>query len=145
MGLLAKVTSGSQPVKKATDDVLLLHGLLLMCSADGVMEGSEMATLEAFYNTLPEFDGKDFDELLAQANKVVARHGNLKESVKAVAEIGSEAVRKKLFVLSADIAMSSGDVDEAEDRMLEAFQRLLGIDDATATKVLEVLSLKYAV
>ena len=145
MGLLAKVTSGSQPVKKATDDVLLLHGLLLMCSADGVMEGSEMATLEAFYNTLPEFDGKDFDELLAQANKVVARHGNLKESVKAVAEIQSEAVRKKLFVLSADIAMSSGDVDEAEDRMLEAFQRLLGIDDATATKVLEVLSLKYAV
>lgn len=145
MGLLAKVTSGSQPVKKASDDVLLLHGLLLMCSADGVMEGTEMATLEAFYNTLPEFDGKDFDELLAQANKVVARHGNLKESVKAVAEISSEAVRKKLFVLSADIAMSSGDVDESEDRMLEAFQRLLNIDDATATKVLEVLSMKYAV
>lgn len=144
MGLLAKVTSGSQPVKKASDDVLLLHGLLLMCSADGVMEGTEMATLEAFYNTLPEFDGKDFDELLAQANKVVARHGNLKESVKAVAEIGSEAVRKKLFVLAADIAMSSGDVDESEDRMLEAFQRLLNIDDSTATKVLEVLSLKYA-
>ena len=144
MGLLAKVTSGSQPVKKASDDVLLLHGLLLMCSADGVMEGTEMATLEAFYNTLPEFDGKDFDELLAQANKVVARHGNLKESVKAVAEIQSEAVRKKLFVLAADIAMSSGDVDESEDRMLEAFQRLLNIDDATATRVLEVLSMKYA-
>lgn len=39
MGLLAKVASGSTPAKKATDDVLLLHGLLLMCSADGVMEG----------------------------------------------------------------------------------------------------------
>ena len=144
MGLLAKVASGSQPVKKATDDVLLLHGMLLMCSADGVMEGTEMATLEAFYNTLPEFDGKEFDDLLAQANKVVARFGNLKESVKAVAEIESEAVRKKLFVLSADIAMSSGDVDESEDRMLEAFQRLLNIDDATATAILEVIAMKYA-
>ncbi len=145
MGLLQKVSAGSTPAKKATDDVLLLHGLLLMCSADGVMEGSEMATLEAFYNTLPEFDGKDFDELLAQANKVVARYGNLKESVKAVSEIQSEAVRKKLFVLAADIAMSSGDVDESEDRMLEAFQRLMNIDDVTATKILEVLAMKYAV
>ena len=75
----------------------------------------------------------------------VAKYGNLKESVKGVAEIQSDAVRKKLFVLAADIAMSSGDVDESEDAMLEAFQRLLGIDDALATKIIEVLSLKYAV
>ena len=103
-----------------------------------------MATLEAFFNTLPEFDGKDFNELLAQANKVVARYGNLKESIKGLSEIQSEAVRKKCFVLAADIALSSGDVDEAEDRMLEAMQRILGIDDATAQKVLEVLTMKYA-
>ena len=144
MGLLQKVTQGSTPAKKATDDVLLLHGMLLMASADGVMEDGELATVEAFYNTLPEFEGKPFEDLLEEANKIVARHGNLKESVKAVAEIQSEAVRKKLFVLAADIAMSSGDVDEAEDRMLEAFQRLLGIDDVLATKALEVLTLKYA-
>jgi len=145
MGMLAKMTSSSTPVKKASDDVLLLHGLLLMCSADGIIEGSEMATLEAFFNTLPEFDGKDFNELLAQANKVVARYGNLKESIKGLSEIQSEAVRRKCFVLAADIAMSSGDVDEAEDRMLEAMQRILGIDDVLAQKILEVLTLKYAV
>jgi uncharacterized tellurite resistance protein B-like protein len=146
MGLLSKVSAGSVEVgKKATDDVLLLHGMLLMCSADGVMDPQEMCTLEAFYNTLPEFDGKEFDDLLAQANKVVARYGNLKESIKAVAEIQSEAVKRKLFVLAADLAMSSGDVDESEDQMLEAFQRLLGIDDTIATKILEVLTYKYAV
>src|SRR3954471_22566472 len=145
MGLLSKVASGVTVGKKATDDVLLLHGMLLMCSADGVMDAQEMCTLEAFYNTLPEFDGKEFDDLLAQANKVVARCGSLKDSVKAVAEIQSEAVRKKLFILAADLAMSSGDVDESEDQMLEAFQRLLGIDDVLATKILEVLTIKYAV
>jgi uncharacterized tellurite resistance protein B-like protein len=144
MGLLTKVSAGATPAKKATDDVLLLHGMLLMTSADGVLEQSEISTVEAFFNTLPEFDGKDFNELLAEANKVVARFGNLKESVKGVAEIQSEAVRKKLFVLAADIAMSSGDVDESEDQMLEAFQRLLNIDDALATKIIEVLSIKYA-
>ena len=144
MGLLAKVATGVQVNKKATDDVLLLHGMMLMCSADGVMDAQEMCTLEAFFQTLPEFDGKDFDDLLQQANKVVARYGNLRESVKAVAEIQSDAVRKKLYILAADLAMSSGDVDESEDRLLEAYQRLLGIDDVTATKVLEVLSIKYA-
>ena len=144
MGLLSKVATGVTVGKKATDDVLLLHGMMLMCSADGVLDASEMCTLEAFFNTLPEFDGKEFDDLLEQANKVVARFGSLQESVKAVAEIQSEAVRKKLYVLAADLAMSSGDVDESEDRMLEAFQRLLGVDDAMATKIIEVLTLKYA-
>lgn len=144
MGLLSKMLGGAMPVKKATDDVLLLHGMLLMCSADGVMEHGELDTLQAFYNTLPEFEGKDFDELLQQANKVVAKHGNLKESVKAVADISSEAVRKKLFVLAVDIAMSSGDVDEAEDRMLETFQRLLNIPDDLVQKTIEVMGLKYA-
>ncbi len=52
-------------------------------------------------------------------------------------------MKKKLFVLAADIAMSSGDIDESEDKMLETMQRLLGIDDALATKVVEVLQIKY--
>jgi uncharacterized tellurite resistance protein B-like protein len=142
MGLLSKLM-GTAPTKKATDDVLLLHGMLLMAGADGSIEGSEIATVEAFFNTLPEFKGKQFQELLAQANKVVAKHGNLRESIKALGDISSPAVKKKLFVLAADIAMSSGDIDEAEDKMLETMQRLLGVDDATAQKVLEVLQLKY--
>jgi tellurite resistance protein len=144
MGLLAKVTANATPTKKATDDVLLLHGMMLMAAADGVIEAKEMATVEAFFYTLPEFDNKDFDELIGEANKVVARFGTLRESVKALAEIESDAVKKKCFVLAADIAMSSGDVAEPEDQLLDAYQRLLGIDDATGTKVLEVLAMKYA-
>ena len=62
----------------------------------------------------------------------------------ALAEISSEGVRKKTFVLAADIALSSGDVDEAEEELLEAMQRILQIDDALANKIVEVLALKYA-
>jgi len=144
MGLLSKLTSKVTPQKKAGDDVLLLHGLMLMAGADGVIEQREIDTLRQFWSTMPEFQGKDFDDTLDQANKVVAHYGNLKESIKALADIESEAVRKKLFVLAADMAMSSGDVDETEDEMLESMQRLLNIDDDTATKCLEVLSIKYA-
>ena len=142
MGLFGKLL-GSQPQKKASDDVLLLHSMMLMACADGVLEGAEAATLEAFVNTLPEFKGANFDEQFAQAKKLAGKFKELKDSVRALGDIQSESVRKKAFVLAADIALSSGDIDEGEEELLEAMQRVLGIDDALAQKVVEVLSLKY--
>ena len=144
MGLLSRLTSAAMPAKKPADEVLLFHGMLLMAGADGALEEEEKATVSAMFDTLPEFKGKDFCEMLEQANKVVARHGNLKESVKALGEIENPKIRLKCFVLAADIAMSSGDVDENEDKLLETMQRMFNIDDATASKALEVLSWKYA-
>jgi tellurite resistance protein len=144
MGLLSRLTANVMPAKKPADEVLLFHGMLLMAGADGALEEEEKSTVSAMFDTLPEFAGKDFGEMLAQANKVVARYGNLKESVKALAEIQSPKIQMKCFVLAADIAMSSGDVDESEDKLLETMQRMFNISDENAGKVLEVLSWKYA-
>jgi tellurite resistance protein len=143
MGLLGKFLGGS-PAKKPTDDILLLHAMMLMSTVDGYLEGSEVATLEAFINTLPEFKEADFDAQMAAARKLGSKYKSSKEAVGALSEISSEAVRKKTFVLAADIALSSGDVDEAEEELLEAMQRVLQIDDALASRIVEVLALKYA-
>jgi tellurite resistance protein len=143
MGLLGKFF-GNAPTKKPTDDILLLHAMMLMSSIDGYLEGSEVATLEAFINTLPEFKEADFDAQMAAAKKLRSKYEKPQEAVKALAEISSEAVKKKTFVLAADIAMSSGDIDESEEELLEAMQRVLQIDDALAGKIIEVLALKYA-
>ncbi len=143
MGLLGKMFGGA-PAKKATDDVLLLHSMMLMSSADGFLEGSEVATLEGFINTLPEFRDADFDAQMTAARKLAAKYKSSKEAVQALGEISSPAVKMKAFVLAADIAMSSGDIDEAEEELLEAMQRILGVDDAMASKIIEVLALKYA-
>ena len=143
MGLLGKVFAG-QPAKKASDDVLLLHSMLLMAGADGVLEGAECATLEAFVNTLPEFKDADFDEQMTQAKKLVSKFKDVKESVRALSDISSEAIRKKAFVLACDIALSSGDIDEQEEELLSAMQRILGIDDVLANNIVSVLALKYA-
>ena len=75
---------------------------------------------------------------------MVSRYGNMKDSVKALGEIESDAVKKKCFILAVDMAFASGDVDASEEELLEAMQRVLGISDELATKVLEVFSLKYA-
>lgn len=143
MGLLGRLM-GSTPAKKPTDDILLLHAMMLMSSVDGYLEGAEVATLEAFINTLPEFRDADFDQQMAAAKKLRAKFEKPQDAVRALAEISSDAVKKKTFVLAADIAMSSGDIDESEEELLEAMQRVLNIDDALAQKIIEVLALKYA-
>ncbi|HYO70838.1 MAG TPA: tellurite resistance TerB family protein [Archangium sp.] len=143
MGLLSMFRS-DKPAKKASDDVLLLHTMLLMAGADGYLDQAEVETVEAYFTQLPEFEGKTFQDIYGEAKKLVSRYSNLRESVKALSGLSSERVRKKAFVLAADLAMASGDVDENEDELLTAMQRVLEIDDGTAQKVLEVLSMKYA-
>lgn len=144
MVLLSRLTGKITPQKKPTDDALLLHAMLLMCGADGSFDEQEIPTVEAYFGQLPEFEGKQFGEVYQEAVKILKRYPTLKDSVKALADLSSQLVKNKCYLLAADIAMSSGDVDEAEDAMLEAMQRVLGVDDSLATKILEVLSLKYA-
>lgn len=143
MGLLSRLT-GMVSNKKATDDVLLAHAMLLMAGADGYIDDEEIATVQAFASTLPEFKEGDFGQIVGDAQKMVRKYSNLKESVNALSELSNENVRKKAFLLAADIALASGDIDEAEDALLETMQRILQVDDQTAQTIIWVLSLKYA-
>jgi uncharacterized tellurite resistance protein B-like protein len=144
MGLLSKLTGKVTPQKKPADDALLLHAMLLMCGADGNFDEQELPQVEGYFNALPEFEGKEFSNVYGEAAKVLKRFSSLKDSVKALSELSNQTVKNKCYLLAADIAMSSGDVDEAEDAMLDAMQRVLQVEDALATKILEVLTLKYA-
>ena len=144
MGLLSRLT-GNKPTKSPADDVLLIHGMLLMAGADGSIDAKEMSTVQAFIDVLPEFDGKDINDLIAQGQRLVSRAGSLKESVKAVGDLSTPALKKKLYTLAVDLAMSSGDVDEKEDALLETYQRLLGIDDKFAEDCIEIMAAKYSV
>jgi Tellurite resistance protein TerB len=144
MGLLSKLTGSVTPQKKATDDALLLHGMMLMAGADGSIGAEEMAQVEGYFMALPEFHGKEFQTVYDEAVKVLRKYPSLKDSVKSLGELSSRTLKDKCYLLAADIAMSSGDVDEAEDAMLEAIQRVCEVNDGLATKCLEVLALKYA-
>ena len=144
MGLLSRLTGKIVPQKKAADDALLVHGMMLMCGADGSFDQEEVDTVNAYFSQLPEFEGKDFGEVYNEAVKVLRRFPSLKDSVKALSDLSTQTLKNKCYLLAADIAMASGDVDEAEDQMLEAMQRVLQVDDGLAERILEVLTLKYA-
>lgn len=143
MGLLSNLFGGSN--KKAGDDVLLLTGMIAMCAIDGDFQEEEQIAVAGFVSTLPEFRGKDIRGLMKQATQQLKAAGSLPGLMTKLTAIESPAVRSKLFVLAADLAMSSGDIDEGEEKLLGEMQKALKVDDATAKKVVEVLSLKYAV
>ena len=143
MGLLSRFTNKVMPPKAPEDDALLVHGMMLMCGADGSFDHEEIETVEAYFAQVPEFHGKNFQEVYQAAIKILRRYPNLQESVKALADLSTRNLKNKCYLLAADIAMSSGDVDEAEDRMLDAMQRVMEVSDDFAQKVIEVLSIKY--
>ena len=146
MGLLGKFL-GTQPAKKPTDDVLLLHSIMCMAAADGHIDDAEDEMIRNYANTLPEFrdmDGQEFGKCFEQSAKIAHKYNrDMKSSLQVLNEIQSDAVRKKAFVLAVDIAMSSGDVDQSEEEMLEAMQRILRIDDNLAQQIIQIISLKY--
>ena len=146
MGLLSKFM-GQAPAKKPTDDVLLLHSIFCIAAADGHIDDGEDDVIRAYANTLPEFrdmDGNEFQKAIDASIKIAHKYNrDMKSSLVVLNEIESDAVRKKAYVLAVDIALSSGDIDEGEEEMLEAMQRILRIDDALASKIIEVIALKY--
>jgi tellurite resistance protein len=147
MGLLSSVF-GNQPSKKPADDVLLLLSMMLMAEADEVVEDSEAATFTAFAQTLPEFrdvEGLAWERMVNESQKILSRYKNREiEAVSELNAIQSPAIRRKAFVLAADLALASGDIDAREEQLLVAMQRTLGIDDQTAHAIVQVLGFKYA-
>lgn len=146
MGLLSRFMGGT-PAKKPTDDVLLLHSIICMCAADGIVEDAEHEMIRVYANTLPEFrdmDGEEFHNCIEASAKIAHRFNkDMKSSLQVLNEISSDMVRKKAFIIAVDVAMSSGEIDESEEEMLEAMQRILRIDDDLANRAIEIVSYKY--
>lgn len=131
--------------RRTRDAVLLLHGMMCIAGADGSFAEAEVRMVEAYFAQLPELRGEDFDALVAAAREVVEGYGSAIESLEALAGLSTPALKRKLFVVAVDIALASGQIDAREGAMLTALQVVLGIDDGLRDRVLEVLSLKYAV
>ena len=124
------------------DTVLLLHGMMLMSD----FQTDEMSPVfDAFVETIPELRQGNIDELKEAVARLRLERPSKPQWVEALSEISSDVVKQKTLTLALDIAMASGGmVDPAEDELLEEVRTALGIDLATAEKIVDVLSIKYA-
>lgn len=124
------------------DSVLLLHGMMLMSD---FKDGGMSTVFDAYVETIPELRGANMRELKEKVAELRLTRPSKEDWVKALSEISSDIVKQKTLVLALDIAMASGGmVDPAEDELLEQVREALGIDLATAEKIVDVLGVKYA-
>lgn len=130
--------------RTGADAALLLHGMMCIAGADGSFAEAEMRMVEGYFVQLPELRGRDFDALMDEAHAIIERHDSSRDSLSELRKLSSPALKTKLFVVAVDIALATGQIDEREGSMLGALQGVLGIDDATAAQIEDVLMLKYA-
>ncbi|HVK75004.1 MAG TPA: TerB family tellurite resistance protein [Kofleriaceae bacterium] len=139
MGLFDKL---KKAVLKTEDEVLLTEALIAVSFADGDDQWEESELIKAYLRTLPELKDKDVYEIYEKAEKNVKLHGALSR-VKELGKLGTPALKHKCFLLSLDLALSSGDIDDGEEAVLAAMQETLGINDADAQRYADVLQVKY--
>ena len=140
MGLFDRL---KKSVLRTEDEVLLAEAMIAVSFADGDDQWEESQLIKAFLQTLPELKDKDIYDIYEKAEKNVKLHGALSR-VKELSRLGTPALKHKCFLLSLDVALSSGDVDEGEEAVLAAMQEALGISEDIATRYLETLQVKYA-
>ena len=125
---------------------MLIHAMFLMAGADGNFDDEEVSVIRGFANSLPEFKQTtetEFQALIGEAKKLARKYETPQASVAALSQLSTPKLKQKAFLLAADIALASGDVDEAEDAMLESMGRVLAIDEGTANNIINVLAIKY--
>ena len=126
------------------DGLLLVLAMILMAGADGRFDACELSSIAGLLDLLPEFKDRDTDALLDAGINLATEFEDAQVAVRLLSRIQNEATRIKCYLVAADIAMSTGRVHVNEDVLLNAMQKILGIDDALAFNIMEVLSLKYA-
>ena len=128
---------------KVDDQQLLLEAMLCVAFADGDDQWEETQLVRAFASTLPELKNADTYEIYEKAEKAVKLHGAMNR-VKELANLTSEALKQKAFLLAMDIALSSGEIDDGEEAVLGAMAETLRITPDQADRMAGVLMIKYA-
>ena len=125
------------------DQQLLLEAMLCVAFADGDDQYEETNLVRAFAATLPEFKNADAYEVYEKAEKAVKLHGALNR-VKELANLTSDGLKHKAFLLAMDIALSSGEIDDGEEAVLAAMAETLRIPNDVTDRIASVLMIKYA-
>lgn len=117
---------------------------VLSVAADGVVEDDEIRRVVTNLAEKRLFRGtriNDLGNMLNNTAKLIQRRGAA-PIMEAAKKSLPQDLRETAFALAADLVLSDGEVDKKEKDFLEEFQTALGLDEATAVKVVEVMIIK---
>ena len=98
MGLLRELTSDSNQVTD-TDASFLRDLISAMVTADGAVDLAEHVTVEALFETVPQLRAAPVDARPPIAGR--------KALLSKLSTIGTDKLRRQLFVIAVDLALAS--------------------------------------
>jgi tellurite resistance protein len=126
------------------DKAIMVHAMMLACYIDGKMAPQELATVESYAKSLPEYYGRDFQEYYQAAKEIAARvDGDLQQAVDCISEISSSTLRVKTLYCCLELALCDGST-ESEEKFLAEVQGTLGISPDLADDMRRIISIKFA-
>jgi hypothetical protein len=132
-----------EPTRIAQQKALMVHGMMLIGHADGKISTEQVALIDSYARTLPEFRGRDFQSYYADAKKVAAEAGGSIEAALAIlSRIEGSAARKRLFACLLELAYA-GKVSLRVQGLLQEAKLVLDIADLDAAKIEYGVRCKY--
>ncbi|MGI5380765.1 hypothetical protein ACQEV2_42650 [Streptomyces sp. CA-251387] len=136
-------TNRSQFQQKAA----MVHAMMIICFNGSKITSQQLATVESYAKSLPEFYGMDFQPYYEEAKKLASSAaGDTERAIDLLSIIESEELRTKAFYCCLELSLSNADAKAtAQDEVvLSAIQSSLGVSAQTASQLRESIAVKYA-
>ncbi|HEY3420803.1 MAG TPA: tellurite resistance TerB family protein [Methanomassiliicoccales archaeon] len=144
MGLFDKVMGPKEDKAKLSKEEAFAAVGFAAIAADGVITEEEargfivgLSRMKIFAN----FSDKDMNAMLNKLVNTIKKNG-LDGLVKMANESLPEDMKQTAFAVATDLAFADGDVDQTERDILTKVQQLMGIPEAQAMKIIEVIMIK---
>lgn len=144
MGLFSNVLGGSKSYP-SNEREAVLGVLMSVIAADGNISDDEKDSFMYLANktkSLGPMPAQAFWAHVETCQTILRREGG-QALMEKCAPLVTADKRKPLFINSCDLIMRDGRVEPEEEKLVEALQRKLGLDDAFAQGAVSVILCKY--
>jgi len=143
MGLFGSLFSGvSKSVVSFSSEKEAFFAIIYACvCADGDVSDEEISALVNYCGNNPIMSGLDLVGTYRRMHDIKNKSG-LSEIVSAAIPKISFDKRPTVFAVAVDFMLADGVVGPKEQTLLEELQKGLEVDEALATKIIEVLIIK---
>lgn len=118
--------------------------LVASVSVDGSVGVGESAQVQGLLATSRLFQagGQRLSERAIERAVALLDERGVDDALKAAAEALPQELRATAFAVAVDLVLCDGRVEAREKAYIDSLQALLGIDDALAVRIVEVLLIK---
>ncbi len=145
MGIFDKVLGGKGGADAPFNKQEAFTGVLLSAiAADGVITPEEMQNFGTAVCRMRLYKGMSGSAFSSMADKLInlMRKNGLEFVLdKSIAGLPAE-LKETAFAAAADLVFADGSIEKEEKVLLEKLYKALGVSDALAVKILEVIEIK---